>query len=102
MLDDKTQAILHKFNQRFHPGQVVRHFKWFDNTLENADTCSYLYRILGIVTHTETGDLLVVYESFGGLDPIRWARPIEDFCSEVDRFKYPNCSQNYRFEAFNP
>ena len=70
---------------------MYRHFKGFTA------------KIITVATHTETGESLVVYECSGqavnsdhknGI----YARPLEMFLSEVDREKYPDVKQKYRFE----
>ena len=66
-------------------GRVYRHFK------------GDYYLVEDIARHCETGDMHVVYRMLyedGGL----WIRPLEDFLSEVDHDKYPQCTQKYRFE----
>ncbi len=87
---------------RFNIGDVVQHFK---RELYVNDTTStmYLYKILNIAEHTETGEKLVIYQalyctedkSFG-----IYARPYDMFMSEVDHNKYPNVKQKYRFEKY--
>ena len=58
------------------------------------------YFVCGIATHTETGETLVLYkDSFA--DPKQYARPLAMFLSEVDREKYPDAPQKYRFERRN-
>lgn len=75
-------------------GDIVQHFKreWVsDNTSE------YLYKVLAFASHTETGERLVIYQ--GLYAPFKiCARPYEMFMSEVDREKYPDVKQKYRFE----
>ena len=72
-------------------GGLYRHFKGFKA------------KVITIAAHTETGETLVVYECNGKAvnsnheDGI-YARPIEMFLSEVDREKYPDAKQKYRFE----
>lgn len=66
----------------FEQGTQYRHFK--------GDTVT----VICLAQHSETDETLVIYEHKGR----RWARPLEMFCSEVDREKYPNASQRYRFE----
>lgn len=63
-------------------GQVYRHFKGF------------IITVLEVATHTETKEMLVIYEHDGDI----WARPIDMFLSEVDHQKYPDVKQKYRFE----
>lgn len=65
-------------------GEVYRHFK------------GNYYKIVTVGVHTESGERLVVYESMS--DGRIWVRPYYDFMSEVDRKKYPDADQRYRFE----
>ena len=59
-----------------------RHFKGMEVT------------VLMIAKHSETLEELVIYTH----DNEVWARPIKEFLSEVDREKYPDVKQKYRFE----
>lgn len=70
---------------RLSPGDVVRHFK------------GNLYEILYIAKDSETTEEVVVYRALYG-DHGVWVRPLAMFLSPVDREKYPNATQTYRFE----
>ena len=56
--------------------------------------------IIAVAKHTETNEMLVVYDCFNNTDrtSIVVARPVDMFLSEVDREKYPDAKQKYRFE----
>lgn len=69
----------------FHIGEVYRHFK------------GNHYRILAIAEHTETKEVLVVYQSLADSTKVL-ARPFTMFASEVDHEKYPDVTQKFRFE----
>ena len=57
----------------------------------------YLYEIIGIAEHTETREEMMVYRAL--YDEKRlFVRPLEMFLSEVDREKYPEIRQRFRFE----
>lgn len=80
------------------PGIVVQHFKRKMLTeAERADSTQYLYEILGVAHHTETGEKLVVYRALYGEGKI-CARPLDMFLSETDHEKYPQAQQKFRFE----
>ena len=78
-----------------HVGDIVQHFKreWV-----SAQTSEYLYKVLAFAQHTENDEKLVIYQAL--YPPYKTcARPYDMFCSEVDREKYPNAKQKYRFEV---
>lgn len=78
-------------------GDIVKHFKYETLTDEEKVTNKYLYIIRGFATHTETGELLVIYQALYG-DFETYARPAKMFLSEVDHMKYADIEQKYRFE----
>lgn len=65
--------------------EIWRHFK------------NKLYKIIAIAQHTDSDEQLVVYQDMYGDEGI-YARPLDMFMSEVDRDKYPDVEQQYRFE----
>ena len=75
-------------------GDIVQHFKreWV-----SPETSEYLYKVLAVAYHTENGEKLVSYQALYAPFKI-CARPYDMFMSEVDREKYPDIRQKYRFE----
>ena len=76
---------MEKTEMRMKPGDIVRHFK------------GNLYQILYFAKDSETQRDVVVYRALYGEEGV-WVRPMEMFFSPVDREKYPNAEQKYRFE----
>lgn len=66
-------------------GRIYRHFKG-DHYLVEA-----------IATDSETGGAVVIYRKLYG-DGGLWVRPLAMFLEPVDRAKYPDCQQAFRFE----
>lgn len=77
-------------------GDIVRHFKRELIKADEKDN-QYLYVIRDIAEHTESHEILVVYQSLYGNFQV-YARPLEMFCEEVDHEKYPEVKQKFRFE----
>ena len=71
--------------ERMAPGDVVRHFK------------GKRYQILCFARDSETQEEAVVYRALYGERGV-WVRPKAMFFSPVDREKYPDAPQAWRFE----
>ena len=84
-------------NERIHTGDIVQHFKRETLSPEDRNANKYLYKVLGVAAHSETREKYIVYQALYD-DFGMYIRPYEMFMSEVDREKYPNIKQKYRFE----
>ena len=67
------------------PQEMYRHFK------------GNIYQIRCLAKHSETGEMMVVYQAMYDTFQI-YVRPLDMFMEEVDRVKYPDVKQRYRFE----
>jgi len=56
-----------------------------------------LYLVENIAIHSETKEKYVVYRGLYGESEL-YIRPYDMFLSKVDKEKYPNVEQEYRFE----
>lgn len=55
------------------------------------------YLLIDIAIHSETKEKYVVYRGLYGNNEL-YIRPFDMFFSEVDKEKYPEVKQQYRFE----
>ena len=81
-------------SREFKPGTVLKHFKRDSVSRPGA---AYTYVFLGIAHSTETGEELAIYRALYG-DKQLYARPYNMFMSPVDKEKYPDVQQDFRFE----
>lgn len=71
--------------QEPRPNEIYRHFK------------GKCYQILYVALHSETMEKMVVYQQLYAPYAV-YVRPLDMFMSEVDRTKYPQVEQVWRFE----
>lgn len=92
--EPEPEAETEELQRDICAGNIVQHFKreWV-----SSETSEYLYKVLAFAQHTETGERLVIYQALYAPFKI-CARPYAMFMSEVDREKYPDIRQKYRFE----
>lgn len=68
--------------------QIYRHFK------------GDYYLVEDLATDADSLEEMVIYRPLYGKGAL-WVRPLEEFLSPVDRCKYPDADQHYRFEKID-
>lgn len=58
------------------------------------------YLVVDLARHSETGEKYVVYRKLYG-DGGLWVRPLAMFLEPVDKTKYPDAKQEYRFQLLD-
>lgn len=64
-------------------GKKYKHFK------------GHIYEVVALAKDSEDLSLKVVYKNIDNGD--FWVRPLSEFISKVDKIKYPDVNQEYRF-----
>lgn len=72
-------------NMEIIPGRIYKHFK------------GDYYLVEDVVYHSETKEKMVLYRALYA-NGLRYVRPYDMFASKVDKEKYPNVEQEYRFQ----
>lgn len=69
-------------------GKKFKHFK------------GNIYKVIEVGIHSEDAGCMVIYHTDSD-ESLVWVRPLEMFLSEVDKNKYPDVEQKYRFELIS-
>lgn len=75
-------------NNNPKPNDIYRHFK------------GSLYKIITLAIHSETGEQMAVYQALYGNYQV-YVRPLSMFLEKIDKEKYPDADQEYRFERMS-
>lgn len=86
--EDNLDGIVEE--RKLYINRIYRHFN------------GNFYRALDFAFSTETNEVMVIYSNNDEYNycenPTLYVRPAEMFFSKVDKEKYPNSDQEYRFE----
>ncbi len=85
---DTTEIVFTSILEDKEQASIFHHFK-------NKD-----YKIITLAKHSEDDETYVVYQAMYG-DNQCYIRPAEMFFSKVDKEKYPDIEQEYRFQLEN-
>lgn len=66
-------------------GGIYKHFK------------GHVYKIIAVGRDAEDLSEKIIYQNVNNLEDV-WIRDKEEFLSEVDREKYPDVTQKFRFQ----
>ena len=75
-------------SELFREGDIIRHFKRDMVSDEAKAQNMYLYKVLAICMHTETGERMLIYQALYYPFGI-FVRPLEMATEEIDIDKYP-------------
>lgn len=73
--------------RKIEVGKIYRHFKGTYHKFLMIGKCSETLEDMVIYTHEDTGEI--------------WVRPMISFLEKVDKNKYPDVKQEYRFERIS-
>ena len=86
------KSDIEKFNERFHVGDIVRHYESIGGT-------DHTYKIIALAYDVTNKCDCVVYKPLYDCDYDTFTRSIREFISEVDKIKNPKSKQKYKYEV---
>ena len=90
------------YEREFRCGDIVKHFKR-ETLKETDDPMMFLYQIIGIGNDASSKNEniytpMIIYKALYGNGDL-FVRDVLDFFSVVDKEKYPDIKQKYKFEV---
>ena len=87
---------LKHFDQEFHSGDIIKHFKYETVSPEDRKRNLYLYELIDLGYDATKEEEVVIYKAL--YSPfMTYTRELFDFLAEVDHKKYPDIRQKYKF-----